>query len=251
MRFDHPTPEQATGLRTLWKEAFGDSDEFLDSFFATGFSPEHCRLATENGQPAAALYWLDCEFDGRTIAYIYAVATAKAFRSQGLCHALMEDTHTLLARQGYSGALLVPGTTSLASLYGELGYRYCTRIREFFCTAAPEPVSLRPVDAAEYARLRRGLLPEGSVVQEGAGLAFLDTQSAFYAGTHLLVAGRKEGDALLGLELLGDRTLGPGILTALGAAHGRFRTPGEGRSFAMYRPFDNGASPSYFAFAFD
>lgn len=251
MRFEFPTPDRIAELRTLWKQAFQDTDDFLDDFFSTGFSPDRCRCAIVNGQLAAALYWFDCHCDGRKIAYLYAVATAMAFRRQGLCHALMADTHALLAEQGCAGVMLVPGTSALASLYGSMGYRYCTTIREFFCAAEPEPAALRLIDAEEYARLRRELLPPGAVLQEGAALPFLQTQAKLYAGPHLLLAARKEDQTLFGLELLGDAAMGPGILSALGAAQGRFRTPGEGRPFAMYRSFGGSPAPDYFAFAFD
>lgn len=251
MRFDYPTNAMIPELRRLWQQAFGDDDAFLDAFFSTGFSCCRCRCATENGSLAAALYWFECSCEDAKIAYLYAVATDQAFRRRGVCRALMEDTHTILKKQGYSGAVLVPGATSLAGVYSPLGYRYCTQIREFFCTADPEPVSLRPIDAGEYVRLRRKMLPDGAVLQEGDVLPFLATQTHFYAGHHLLLAARKEGAALFALELLGDAAAAPGILSALGASQGRFRTPGEGRNFAMYCPFDETPAPKYLAFAFD
>lgn len=251
MRFDYPQRDQIGDLRHLWKQAFGDEDAFLDAFFERGFSDQRCRCAIENGRLAAALYWFDCEYQGAKLAYLYAVATDTAFRRQGVCRALMEDTHRLLKAQGYAGALLVPGTTSLAEVYRPMGYRYCTHIREFFCTAAPEPVFLRPIDAGEYARLRRVMLPAGALVQEGEALAFLATQAGFYAGHHFLMAARKEGNTLFALELLGDVSAAPGILRALGAAQGRFRTAGGERNFAMYLPFESVPAPEYLAFAFD
>ena len=54
MRIDHPTDAEISGLRQLWKEAFGDTDGFLDAFFSTGFSPERCLYAGEGGTVAAA-----------------------------------------------------------------------------------------------------------------------------------------------------------------------------------------------------
>ena len=38
MRIDHPDLGQIPELRQLWKEAFGDSDAFLDAFFMVAFS---------------------------------------------------------------------------------------------------------------------------------------------------------------------------------------------------------------------
>ena len=43
-------------LRNLWQQAFGDSDETLDAFFATGFSPDRCHYLTENDTVVSALY---------------------------------------------------------------------------------------------------------------------------------------------------------------------------------------------------
>lgn len=251
MTFEYPAQTMIPALRELWKDAFGDADDFLDDFFRTGFSPDRCRCVIQNGRPAAVLYWFECGLEGEKLAYLYAVATARAFRGRGLCHALMADTHTLLERQGFRGTVLVPGASSLAAFYGTMGYRYATSIRELFCTAEGEPVELRSVDPAEYAQLRRKLLPEGTVLQEGPALDFLHTQARLYAGTHLLLAARREGDTLFGLELLGDPALAPRLLGALGCAQGRFRLPGEGRDFAMFRPMNGGKTPKYLGFAFD
>ena len=41
MTIKHPTPELIPLLRTLWKQAFGDDDRFLDKFFSTAFSPRY------------------------------------------------------------------------------------------------------------------------------------------------------------------------------------------------------------------
>ena len=55
-------------LKALWKEAFGDPDSWIDSFFAAAFSPERCRCVVKDGQTAAALYWLDCTCNGKKLA---------------------------------------------------------------------------------------------------------------------------------------------------------------------------------------
>ena len=92
MNIDKPNPTQIPALRNLWKEAFGDTDAFLDTFFSTAFSEERCRLVTIEVDVAAALYWFDCLYMDQSAAYSYAVATATAYRGQGICHKLMADT---------------------------------------------------------------------------------------------------------------------------------------------------------------
>ena len=122
MKIDYPTQEQTEELRSLWQEAFGDEDAFLDLFYTHGFSPDRCRCVTVGGQLAGALYWFDCSFQGRPIAYLYGVATAKAFRGKGICSALMENTHNHLNYLGYGGIVLVPAEEGLFRMYENLGY---------------------------------------------------------------------------------------------------------------------------------
>ena len=93
MKIDYPTQNQISDLQALWKQAFGDEDAFIDLFFAHGFSPDRCRCITVDGKLAGALYWFDCSFRGHPMAYLYGVATGKAFRGKGICRALTENTH--------------------------------------------------------------------------------------------------------------------------------------------------------------
>lgn len=252
MTIDAPLPGQVSQLRALWQEAFGDTEEFLDAFFDTAFSPDRCRCVCTDGKVAAALYWFDCSHMGRPVAYLYAVATAKACRGQGLCRRLMEDTHAHLEKLGYVGAVLVPGSEDLFRLYGGLGYQVCGGISQLTCIPGDRGTTLHRVDRDVYARLRRELLPSGSVVQEGENLDLLLTQAALYAGPGFLLAARQEGQKLQGLELLGDTAAAPGILQALGCVSGTFRVPGD-TPFAMYHPLENTGlpAPAYFGLAFD
>lgn len=239
-------------LRRLWQEAFGDSEEALDSFFATGFSPDRYHCISEDGIPVSALYWFDCSLDGHRLAYLYAVATLKSHRGKGLAHRLMRETHEILKKQSYAGAVLVPGTADLSAFYEKLGYRTVTTVKEFTCSEAHKPVALEEVTATAYARLRNHLLPPGGVVQEGAALDYLQACAKLYAGEGFLLSAAAEGDCLQVQEFLGNTSLAPRILTALGMAKGNFRTPGEDREFAMFLPFQAECPiPSYFGLALD
>ena len=235
------------GLRQLWKLAFGDTDEFLDSFFRNAFSFDRCRCILEGELVTAALYWFDCEAGGRKMAYLYAVATHPEHRGKGLCRTLMENTRDHLKEQGYSGILLVPQQEGLRRMYGAMGYRDATRVSEPVFEAGT-PVPLRPVDAQTYGRLRRQYLPEGGVVQEGENLRFLASYARFFAGEDFLLA--ISGKDVV--ELLGNREQAPGILGSLGLAEAKFRMPGEARPYAMFLPLeDDVPAPAYFGWAFD
>lgn len=246
MNLDHPKLEQLPLLRALWKEAFGDSDAALDCFFDTAYAPQRCLCITDADKVVAAAYWFGCG----EYAYIYAVATAKNHRGHGLCHRLMDAIHSLLAQRGYIGAMVVPGEESLRQFYADMGYENIGGMQKFTCQAADLPVVLQKVEAEEFAALRRELLPAGAVVQENENLAYLQTYAKFYAGEDFLLTAVPDGDRLLGLELLGNADAAPGILAALGANSGIFRTPGA-TPFAMYKPLNHKNPPTYFGFAFD
>lgn len=238
-------------LRSLWRTAFGDSEEFIGFYFHNAYSPERCRYLAEGASVTAALHWLDGEYEDQKFAYIYAVATHPDFRGHGLCRKLMALTHETLREQGYAGALLMPAERILREMYAGMGYRDCCSVAERSCTAGT-PIPVRPVDKAEYARLRRKFLPRGGLVQEGPCLDYLAAYAQFYAGEDFLLCAAPQKDSLNGIELLGDPGAAPGILAALGYAEGSFRIPGEEIPLVMFLPLrEDAKAPSYCGLVFD
>lgn len=249
MKIDYPTENQIPQLKKLWAECFGDPETFIDGFFETGFSPKKCRCILEGERVVAALYWLDAEFHGQKLSYLYGVSTAPQFRSRGLCRSLMADTHRLLQTQGYAASLLLPGDPELRHMYKKMGYLDCCQAEEFSCSPG-EAVSLRQIPWEEYAALRHVFLPENGANQEG--LVFLATYTRFYRGEDFLLICARDGDHLLGLELLGDKKAAPGILASLNCKSGTFRCPGQGKQMAMILPLcKNLAQPGYLGLTFD
>lgn len=252
MTIKQPYEGLIPSLRRLMREAFDDTEEFLNDFFALAYSPDRARCAVEDGEAVGALYWFDADLEGRRIAYLYAIATAKSHRGQGVCRRLMEDTHAHLVRLGYEGALLVPSEPSLFGFYARFGYAPCVPMHVITCEAAGEGVPIRRVSADEYAALRAALLPCGGVRQDNVSIRFLESQSDLYAGDGFVLAVQKEPDTLIADELLGDASVAPRAVRALGYRDGRFRLSG-GEPFAMIRPLGGVTipMPSYFAIAFD
>lgn len=252
MTFEHPGKDQIPQLIRLWKEVFGEYDGFWELFLDTAFSPDHCRCITKDGQVMAGLYWFDCSCEGDKIAYIYAVVTDPRHRGKGLCRKLMADVHDLLKDRGYDSVMLVPADEDLRIMYRKMGYEDCTRISSLTCTAGEFPVEVRNIDIAEYATLRRKLLPEKAVLQEGVQLPFLAAQAQLFTGEDFLLAAWLNGENLHGMELLGNTTTAPGILRSLGCEKGVFQIPGDEKPFAMiYKLHEQAVIPEYFGFSFD
>lgn len=252
MKIDFPVPKQYKQLISLWQEAFGDTEEFIDGFFCTAFSPARCRCMVINKKVVAALYWLDVRKDEQRYAYIYAVAVAESRRGKGLGRAMLEDAQAHLALRGYDGILLVPGSESLRSFYENHGYITCTHVHEFPALPGDAPVALQRINREEYARLRSAALPTDAAVEEEENIAFLETLAFFYRGENLLLAAHSANGKLWCPEYLGDPAAAPGVLKALNCTEGHFRTPGDTFPFAMFLPLtEDATAPGHLAFAFD
>lgn len=255
MTIDNPTPTQIPELWSLWQEAFGDGGDFLKNFERTAFSIQRCRVAyDESGKPVAMLFWFRCQYRNLPVAYLYAVATAKDKRGQGICRQLMANTHTHLKALGFQGALLVPSNESLFPFYAHMGYVTCGYIREFRCNAAKDNTAvIKEIDPIRYAALRRRYLPENGVLQEAESMAFLATQATLYQGEDFILAARKDKNSLYAIEMLGNTENAPSVLSALKCHEGCFRTHGNDVPFAMYHPLANTPfpMPCYFGLAFD
>lgn len=252
MTIDYPHLSQLPGLRSLWKEAFSDEDVFLDAFFDAAFSPRRCRCISEGERVLAALYWFEGSCGGQKFAYLYAVATAKEKRGQGLFSALLADTKKLLAENGFDGILLVPETKDLGAMYEKFGFSPCTTIRRVSVDAGAEAASVREIGPEEFSKLRREMLPKNAVIQERETLAFLATQCHFWAGDCWLAVGQIYNDALHCAEFLGEESVIPGLLQALQVPCGHFRMPGAGEPFAYLLPLHGRCiRPAYFGLALD
>lgn len=245
-------------LRELWKNAFGDSDAFLDIFQNTAFSKDRCQYLTEDGHIVSALYWFDCTLEKKKIAYIYAVATDENHRGKGLCHKLMEQTHNHLKDQGYEGAILSPATDDLIRFYEKIGYEICTYYKELYFTEnnlssfTTQKLALHKIDKSEFAKLRRDYLPKNAVIQENENLDFLETQVEFYAGKNVLLAAQISNQHLNGIEFLGDETLIPSIIKSLSCCSGSLRTFGIEKANGMYYSLtESKQTPCYLGFIFD
>jgi len=252
MNFEQPGTHHIPQLVQLWKDAFGEYDGFWELFLEIGFLPDHCRCITEKGFVLAGLYWFDCSCGNNKIAYIYAVVTDPNQRGRGLCRKLMEDVHRLLMDRGYASVLLVPADNSLRQMYRKMGYEDCTTVGSLSCRASASATEVRSLRAEEYAALRRRLLPENAVIQEGISLTFLAAQAQLFAGEDFLLAAWREENILHGMELLGNTAAAPEILRALGCETGKFQVPGSEQDFAMiHKLIENAVTPTYFGFSFD
>ncbi len=237
-----PTPDLIPSMKALWSEAFGESEEAVNHFFYTAFSPERSRVAYEDGEALAALYVLDFFYKGKKAAYIYALATSKKHRGRGICRRLMEDTHEYLIERGYEFAVLKPGDESLFEFYRKLGYKDCGSVAEVTVEAAENGIRIKRIDAENYCRLRRKYLPDNGAVFEGGSIVYLAGYMELYAFDGGVMTAWRGNGMLFSAEILTDgltecnKELLGGIVKSLECERGVFRTVGEDVHFAMGYP---------------
>lgn len=252
MRIESPSPSHIPQLRRLWKEAFADTDTFLDGFFEYGFSSHRCRCMIEDDNVVSVLYWFEATCRNQRFAYLYAVATAVSCRGRGLFSALLEDTKQILTEEGFDGILLVPENESLSRMYEKMGFIGCTTVDSVTVSAGEKAAPIQEISAGNFAALRRQMLPEGGVLQEGQTLTFLASQYRFWAGEGWLATGQVYDGKLVCQEFLGDRSTMEGLVRALEVPVGTFRTPGNTVPFAWVLPLkEDCGRPGYFALALD
>ena len=117
-------------LCELWQEAFGDSREFVDAFFAHFPCDDCAHTLSLGGRVVSVLYALPSTLciagSEHSAAYIYAVATAADCRGRGYMQLLVERVEGLLRSRGVEYLYLLPASGTLRNYYSRLGYSVCS-----------------------------------------------------------------------------------------------------------------------------
>lgn len=253
MTIKKPRVSDVPHLKRLWKEAFGDTDEFIDGFFSLGFSPDRSLALYCEDEIASVIYWFDCEFKNNKVAYIYGVATRKRERGKGYSTLLMKRAHELLLNSGYSGAILVPAGEDLFSFYKRLGYCECCFIDEEEYPASNVELIPERISPEEYVKLRKAFLSSESVIFDNSCLHFLAYMSDFYKGENFLFAKSNDIEKLRFLEFFGNKNCISDIVHSLKYESATVRVLGKARPFAAFISFNGDfvEKPDYLGFAFD
>ena len=115
------TPEEQERTKSLYREVFPeDTEEFLDFYYRE--RPKRILAMEEDGQIIAMLHLNPFLFSffGKeiTASYIYAVATKKEKRRQGIMGELLQYSFQLLKEEGEAFCVLIPVSESIYSPYG-------------------------------------------------------------------------------------------------------------------------------------
>lgn len=113
-------------LKQIWKECFGDSDQYITRYFDTLFDHITVAVKRSDGIPVSMVSMLPVNlhtpggnYPGH---YIYAAATAKAFEGNGYMSELLDYACDLAAERGDQFSCLIPATPSLFPFYQKRKY---------------------------------------------------------------------------------------------------------------------------------
>ena len=142
-------PSDLDGIVSLWQEAFGDSPQEIERFFAA--FPQCLSYVTED--VSAMVHALPQTLSPDIpAAYVYAVATRQDRRGRGLCRRLMAFAEQDLKKRGFACCVLVPGEQPLFDFYRGLGYETC------FTGRPVEACGGEEIGVRDYLALRERLL---------------------------------------------------------------------------------------------
>lgn len=122
----HPEITDIPALKSLWKEIFADTDEYIELFFENKFDIARCFIIKENDAICSMLHYFDVILtDGKNEykgAYICGIATLPEMRGKSFAGKLLEACVAMLKEQKYDLALLIPATASLFGYYKKFGF---------------------------------------------------------------------------------------------------------------------------------
>ena len=109
--------------RRLWKEVFGDSDEFIASFINHFYNEENMLCIEQDGKMLSMLHIIPFELNGSKVAYIYAVATDADARGKGYAGKLIRQSIEKAQSKGYKAIFTLPADDMLRDFYSKFGFK--------------------------------------------------------------------------------------------------------------------------------
>jgi GNAT superfamily N-acetyltransferase len=120
-----------SAVRKLWKEVFGDTDEYINRF-TTRFGIENCYVCKKNNEIVAMSFAIpavlsineiqNSKSKIQNLKYLYACATHPDFQSQGIMAKLLETIYKDACNDNTTGFFLHAANDSLANYYRKLGF---------------------------------------------------------------------------------------------------------------------------------
>lgn len=124
------------GLKSLWKNVFGDSDAVVDAFFEKVCDISDVYAFKKDGKVVSAFYLIDAPVRNADkilkAKYLYAAATLPEYRNCGIMGEMIEYAINILKVYGYQAIYLFPANDHLYDYYRKFGFekKFCCSVFE-------------------------------------------------------------------------------------------------------------------------
>lgn len=113
-------------VRSMWKEVFGDKDEYMDLIFDCKYKNENTLIYFEDGIAAASLqmFSYDFRFNQAVIPFYYlaGLCTLPAYRNKGYMGQLIRRSFEIMQERAIPLSILVPAEDWLFGYYEKYGF---------------------------------------------------------------------------------------------------------------------------------
>ena len=151
--------EDISSLKELWLNVFNDTETAVDLFFERKFTSDIAYIAKDGETLVSMLYLLPSMVNGHKACYLYAAATKKEYRNQGIMEALINFA---LKSTDYELCVALPATDSLYNFYSKFGFQKLNANSATLCreelTAIAKPYQLQDVYINGYCGIRNRVL---------------------------------------------------------------------------------------------
>lgn len=171
----YATQADISELKTLWKQAFGDDDAFIDRFFAKRVLTDlKCSiLLEEENEIISMLYVLPCVLrQGDTkkeyqAVNLVGVATKDSHKMKGYMRTLLEGAFTMLQEQGVQAVVLKP---SNPKFYEQFGFHICNTLYKMPLT---KEQCISPEETIAFLQSKTNILQGYHIVRSKTDWEFL------------------------------------------------------------------------------
>lgn len=113
-------------LRDIWKNVFGDEDEYLDVFFDKIYQKDYVLSIEQDGKVAAMLFMVPYDViigkNKYKSIYLYALATVEKYRNKGFMSKLINMANEYVDKNNYLFSFLIPAEEELYGFYKKFGF---------------------------------------------------------------------------------------------------------------------------------
>lgn len=150
-------------LKNIWRLCFGDSDEYINTYFGGRFLDGKCVVYTQDNIPRAMLVLYDGKIisgsNSRNACYLYGVATHPDFQGRGISTALIEYALKYTSEHNQT-AVLTPASDTLVDFYSKRGFYSSFYIKKhnFIPVHVDMCVDISDLSSDEYHAMRENRL---------------------------------------------------------------------------------------------